>query len=329
LASTVAWLGLGVFAVGLAGQEAELVAVRRIWDKAPHNAFTDLIRFGNRWYCVFREAQGHVSPDGKIRLISSVDGDQWTSVALLVREGSDLRDPKISVTPDGRLMILAAASWHQPDAKVNRQPMVWFSNDAKNWTDGVEVGEPNVWLWRVTWHNGIGRGVGYRTTKEDRFIRLYETSDGLTYKTLVRNLLDVGEPNEASIIFGRDGVGLCLLRRDGSPNTALLGNARPPYTEWLWKDLEVRIGGPQLIALADGRLVAATRLYDKQTRTALSWLDPPSAALREFLTLPSGGDTSYPGLVWHDGLLWVSYYSSHEEKTSIYLAQVKTSSSGG
>ena len=41
------------------------------------------------------------------------------------------------------------------------------------------------------------------------------------------------------------------------------------------------------------------------------------------LTLPSGGDTSYPGLVWHDGLLWMSYYSSHEGKTSIYLAKIK------
>ncbi|OQB35591.1 MAG: hypothetical protein BWY09_02248 [Candidatus Hydrogenedentes bacterium ADurb.Bin179] len=41
------------------------------------------------------------------------------------------------------------------------------------------------------------------------------------------------------------------------------------------------------------------------------------------LELPSGGDTSYPGLVWYDGLLWVSYYASHEGKTSIYLAKVK------
>ena len=41
------------------------------------------------------------------------------------------------------------------------------------------------------------------------------------------------------------------------------------------------------------------------------------------LTLPSGGDTSYAGMVWHDGLLWVSYYSSHEGKTAIYLARVK------
>jgi hypothetical protein len=41
------------------------------------------------------------------------------------------------------------------------------------------------------------------------------------------------------------------------------------------------------------------------------------------LTLPSGGDTSYPGLVFYDDLLWVSYYSSHEGKASIYLAKIK------
>ena len=41
------------------------------------------------------------------------------------------------------------------------------------------------------------------------------------------------------------------------------------------------------------------------------------------LTFTSGGDTSYPGLVWHDDRLWMSYYSSHEGKTSIYLAQIK------
>jgi hypothetical protein len=45
--------------------------------------------------------------------------------------------------------------------------------------------------------------------------------------------------------------------------------------------------------------------------------------LRPVLTLPSGGDCSYPGMVWHRGLVWVSYYSSHEGKTSIYLAKVR------
>jgi hypothetical protein len=45
--------------------------------------------------------------------------------------------------------------------------------------------------------------------------------------------------------------------------------------------------------------------------------------LQEALKLPSGGDTSYAGLVWHAVLLWVSYYSSHEGKSAIYLARVK------
>jgi hypothetical protein len=42
----------------------------------------------------------------------------------------------------------------------------------------------------------------------------------------------------------------------------------------------------------------------------------------ELVRFPSGGDTSYPGFVIHDGTLYVSYYSSHEGKTSIYLAKM-------
>ena len=78
-----------------------------------------------------------------------------------------------------------------------------------------------------------------------------------------------------------------------------------------------------MIRLPDGRFVAAVRLYDGAARTSLAWLDPEAGTLAEFLKLPSGGDTSYPGLVWKDGILFVSYYSSHEGKTSIYLAKVK------
>ena len=35
----------------------EVITVRKIWDKAPHNAFTDLVRFQDRWFCVFREGK--------------------------------------------------------------------------------------------------------------------------------------------------------------------------------------------------------------------------------------------------------------------------------
>ena len=77
-----------------AGQPAkpELVEVRKIWDQAPHNAFTDLVRHQGRWWCVFREGQGHVSPDGALRVLTSADGVAWESAARLASATEDLRD---------------------------------------------------------------------------------------------------------------------------------------------------------------------------------------------------------------------------------------------
>ena len=305
---------------------AALVEHRMIWDRAPHNAFTDLVRFKGQWYCTFREAKGHVSAAGKIRVIRSAHGVKWASAGLLTRDQADLRDSKLSVTPDGRLMLLAAAAWHGPNVKVNRQPMAWFSKDGQTWSKGRDIGEPNFWLWRVTWRDGIARGIGYGRRKGHRQTRLYESRDGVTFRVLVSKLFDVGYPNEAVIRYVGNRA-LCLLRRDGSPNTALLGTAEPPYTRWTWKDLGIRVGGPNMIVLPDSQIVAAVRLYKPKTRTALCRLDPQAGKLTELLTLPSGGDTSYAGLVLHRGLLWVSYYSSHEGKTRIYLAKVRLTAS--
>ena len=200
--------------------------------------------------------------------------------------------------------------------------MAWTSRDGRDWGEGVAIGEPDVWLWRVAWRGDDAYGGGYATAGR-KFARQYRGREGGGFEPLVATLFDRGEPNEAALAFLPDGTGLCLLRRDGREATAQLGRAAPPYTDWAWKDLGVQVGGPALIRLPDGRLVAGVRLYDGKVRTALCWLDPGAGRLEEFLTLPSGGDTSYPGLIWHDGQLWVSYYSSHEGKTSIYLARVK------
>jgi hypothetical protein len=276
----------------------------------------------------FREAPEHGVPGkgrsgGKIRVIRSPDGKKWDSAALLDwGKDQDLRDSKLSITPAGELMLLCAAA---PQASPReRQSLVFTSKNGTNWGDALKVAEHNYWLWRATWHRGKAYGVGYACNSTDRHNRLYVSADGIEFKTLVKRFNEDGFPNEASIIFLKNDRALCLLRRDGgSNNTALLGTASPPYTKWSWKDLKIRIGGPHMLRLPDGRIVAAGRLYTPVTRTALMWLDPDKGSLDVFLTLPSGGDTSYPGLVWHDGILWVSYYSSHEGKTAIYLAKVK------
>ena len=319
---SLAWLLSGAaLAVAAEPASAELIETRRIWDQAPHSAFTDLVRFHNDWYCVFREGKGHVSPDGALRVITSSNGLSWTSAALLTATNADLRDPKITVTPEGKLMLTGAGALHQP-APAKHQTFAWFSEDGRNWTEPVKIGDPNLWLWRVTWRRGAAYSVGYDTTAEN-FIRLYSSKDGQHFDTVLPTLFAEGHPNETSLVFLPDESCLCLLRRDGEPGSGKLGVAKPPYKDWTWKDLGRRIGGPHALPLPDGRIVAAARLYDGGARTALLWLDAEAGKLTEFLKLPSGGDTSYPGLVWHEGLLWVSYYSSHEGKTSIYLAKVR------
>src|SRR5688572_29288381 len=102
---------------------AELVYVRKIWDSGNHNAFTDLGRFEDQWWCVFREGKAHVSPDGKVRVLRSKDGAEWESAALLSSPEGDLRDPKVTIAPGNRLMMTAAIAY-PPGSKVKHQSVV-------------------------------------------------------------------------------------------------------------------------------------------------------------------------------------------------------------
>jgi len=217
-------------------------------------------------------------------------------------------------------MLLAAGAMHNRTGP-RHQTHAWFSDDGRTWSTPVDVGEPGYWLWRVTWHDGTAYGIGYETGTI-RDTRLYRSNDGRTFTKIVAPLVTDGRPGEAAFSFQDDHSCVCLVRRDGRP-TGLVGTAKPPYTDWRWKDLDKYIGGPQMVRLPDGRWLAAGRLRDGTTRTSLCWLNPELGRLDECLVLPSGGDTSYPGLVWHDRQLWVSYYSSHEGRSSIYLARVR------
>ncbi|WBB68222.1 exo-alpha-sialidase [Micromonospora sp. WMMD812] len=299
--------------------QAQVTTVRRIGDSAPHSAFTDLVRHGDGWFCAFREGTSHVSGDGVIRVLTSADGHSWTTAAVLRRDGTDLRDPRFVSRPDGRLHLYAAAV--TGEATKTFRTVAWLSPDGHRWGDLTPIGEPHVWVWRAAWHAGAMYALGY-ATREPRFVRLYRSGDGVDLHPVVETLFTEGYPNESGLTFEPDGTAVCLLRRDRDTATAQLGRARPPYRDWQWTDLGVQVGGPALLRLPDGRLVAGVRLHDGRVRTAVCAVDVERGELTELVTLPSGGDTSYPGLVWHDGLLWVSYYSSHEDRTCVYLAEV-------
>lgn len=316
--------GMNIHAQDQEEEAIVLVEVRKIWDQAPHNAFTDLIRFHNQWYCAFREGRSHVCDEGTLRVIRSDDGEEWTSVASMKWADGDVRDAKLSITANDQLMLNGAVRFLKPVHGNAHQSVTWLSPDGENWSKPFTCPSGlGTWRWSVTWHQGTAYSFGY--SGKDKGGCLYGSTDGKVWSVVKDKVYPGVEPygNETSLVFLPDDTAYCLLRRDKGTKDAVLGVSHPPYTEWEWDDLGIRVGGPKMIACEGGRFLAAVRLYSGGTRTSLCWIDAEAGRFTEALKLPSGGDTSYAGLVVHEGLLWVSYYSSHEGRSTIYLAKVR------
>lgn len=314
-------IGLRIQGAGL-----ELLSTEMIWDKGDHNAFTDLIRYKGRWICTFRESEAHVGGDGRIRVLESKDGKKWDSAALIAEAGTDLRDPKLSIARDGRLMIVAGGSIYGGTKVLKgRQPRVMFSRDAKQWTAPQRILSEGEWLWRVTWREGHAYGVSYSTPadKQNWIVTLFESPDGINWSKLTQ--LDVpGKPNETTVRFFKNGDMMALVRREPPENMALIGLSKSPYKQWSWSSAHHAIGGPNFIQLPDGRLIASGRDYREKPNyyTGAGFLSATEGYKPE-LRFPSGGDNSYAGMAWRKGMLWMSYYSSHEGKGKIYFSKVK------
>lgn len=323
-------------AFGAAAQspQAELVSVQKIWDKGQHNAFTDLIRFKNLFFCCFREAADHVGGDGVIRILISSTGDNWVDYASVAEPGVDLRDPKLEITPDGkRLYLICGGSVYGGTRELKgRRPRYATSIDGKVWTPPQKLLAEGDWLWRVTVNPADKKfyGVsynGYPTTGGPKFepewsLKSYSSADGSVWQ--LSSILQVpGQPNETTLRFLKDGRAVALVRREAGDRKGAIGVAQAPYREWQWTLLSVPLGGPNFIELPDGSLVAGSRGFGQTPGPHMVLSRMTTTGLEPLLELPSGGDCSYPGLCWHDGHLYVSYYSSHEGKTSIYLAKVK------
>jgi hypothetical protein len=218
-------------------------------------------------------------------------------------------------------MLVAGGSVYEGEHCVSRQPRVRFSRDGGAWSAPERVLGEGDWLWRVTWHGARAYGVTYTAAGDDWAATLVSSADGRRFEPVTTFAVH-GLPNEATVRVLPDGEMVALLRREGGTRFAWVGRSRAPYTEWSWHDTQCRIGGPNFIRLPDGQLWGGGRIHADDVVTALGRLTP-DGSFRPSLTLPSGGDTGYPGLQWFDETLYVSYYSSHEGRASIYLARVK------
>lgn len=303
---------------------------KMLWNKGEHNAFTDLCQFRQRLFCCFREANNHISGDGVIRVIELDQSGvvRKNNTHCLSLPQADIRDPKLSVTPDDKLMLIAYAR-HIDEASNSRwsHPVCWFSTDGYSWSTMRYFGDRNWWLWRVTWHNNDAYGFAYNRSAQA--VNLYKGDPRRTFHLSREHALSLtrhglGYPNESDILFNQNDHAFALIRRDADSCTAQLGTSSPPYTQWKWHDLGEYIGGPAMVKISDCKAIVAGRLWRQgAVKTALWTLDLNTKKLSLPLILPSSGDTSYPGLVLMGKTLLVSYYSSHvDKKSNIFLASI-------
>ena len=152
---------------------------------------------------------------------------------------------------------------------------------------------------------------------------MYVSEDGRRFRTLVEGFAAQHGGNEATLVFDANGTAYCFLRRDAPKMTAMWGMSRAPYREWTWTDLGRRVGGPHVTVAPDGRLIGVVRYFEGTVRSVSVVEMDRKGGMRHVVKLPSSnGDSGYAGMWWHEGELWTSYYSTHENRhTSIFLAR--------
>jgi hypothetical protein len=332
--------------------DVEVTNVRRVFHNGEHNAFTDLIRWQERFWLTFRSCpDGHsVYPSASVIILSSDEGNDWTQVHRFQVAKRDTRDPHFLAFKEK--LFVYTGTWYcgetappRSDYTLNKHLgySAW-TTDGKLWHSPVMLeGTFGHYIWRASTFGEKAYLCGRRNREFDMTAlgegaivesAMLESDDGLIWRK--RTLFQEVRGDETASLFEPDGTILAVGRR-GSDKAQFLKSS-PPYTGWQRRDFDRYIGGPLITRWNDclvvgGRKSGAAFVGNRGPKTALYWLDPNAETaeglLTEFVELPSGGDTSYPGFVeLSPTRALVSWYSSHEKDedgktmTAIYLAEL-------
>lgn len=323
---------------GPAHAETKLDWIVTVYNDGRHNAFTDLIRFKDQYYVCFRLAESHMSMDGEIRVMRSADMRSWQPCGTLDTFGDD-RDPHFAATDD--TLYVYFGTWdlvHNPGPALPDRGRVrsYFATttDGETWSKVQGVYEPGWWLWRVRYHDGAFYSAAYTASRpkpEFRETRLLRSEDGLDWQ-LVSEVTREHMAGEADMLFPEDGSIRLLSRTGNGSGNAFWMQSAASRTTWTLKDTGVLVHAPVFAHWKDRLFLSGRAKGDSGSVTRL-W-EVKGDDLVELLTLPSGGDTSYPGLLPDPGsletdtpALFITWYSQHESgdnknAAAIYAARV-------
>jgi len=138
----------------------------------------------------------HVSPDGGgAARLTSQDGDNWESAALIASPTSDLRDAKITISRTGNCMLSGAGALHDK-SKHTHQSLAWFSKMAITGAMAY-IGDRTSGSWRVTCHKDTAYGIGLAAARTVRSASTQQRTGEVRHAG--RAVIRRGYPNESSL----------------------------------------------------------------------------------------------------------------------------------
>lgn len=319
--SKFGFCGLLLLSLFLTSAAIKEPSTKLIWEGDSHAAFTSLIFFNDYLYCAFRNANQHVDTNGKdngsICIIRSKDGEEWGAFITFKDSDYDLRDPQLSVTPSGELMLLAEKVQYNEGLAKTRNTAVSFITE-----DGEYTPISNIhfdaydnwnWIWNIEWIDGAAYGFCYIP-----FFGLVKSEDGINYELVEKIYLD-GNPTEASVAKLDKNHLLAIVRRD---SLAALGIYNLTDKQWQWKDCDEKIACPKIIKVKRNLLVVG-RSYKYGSQTSLYRFSKYKQELVPIVRISGDKDCSYPGIVYKNRELYISWHKGDANSSNIYLTSLR------
>jgi len=263
-----------------------------------HHAFTDLVRWRDDYYLCFRKGRSHNSTDGEIHILKSKDLKTWRPAKVLRTLGDD-RDPHFAVKDDELYVFfgvwdLRHGEGYSPVDRADVRSHFSKTSDGEEWSKIQAVYEPGWWLWRVRNIDGKLYSGGYtalRPKPATRETRLLASDNGLDW-SFVSTISTEHGAGEADMWLNEDGT-LSVLSR--TSENAMHFRSDRDFSNWKGTRLQEIVHAPAVAHWKDRTFVAGRGRGEKGSVTRL-W-EFFGDRIEERLTLPSGGDTSYCGLL--------------------------------
>ena len=120
-----------------------------------HNMGTDLCFWRDCYWLVYSRNAAHVSPEGTIVVMRSLDLKRWHTVTI-IDSGLNDRDPKLLATEDRLCVYFFGCRFSAVDGELRQVGHTYLSSSENgvSWTDPAQIHKSNYWLWSIRQHQG-------------------------------------------------------------------------------------------------------------------------------------------------------------------------------